>query len=421
MGTTGNWFEPYANAFGKIGTVFKSAGDAAKNAIGTILSNEGKVEESSLQKYYNAEEGRITQSYNDAEKLYGDIFASTKADLDASKKTSEQQNYVNYRKIVEKYLPEYLNSSGLYDVGSMSQPFLNAENNYISSAGAIQQNYDSNMRAAQNDYSLNMYNALTAKNNALSELERYKIGIEREDESQAKEEERLEQSQNEEKAAAKADELINYIVIGAGEYSGAYDYDALDNFETNYKEDLTYLQKNYPDYYSRVINYLNSVKNSSDYINSKEAETELKAEEERIKTLQDSVTNMTNEGFEIKEVKGTSNSNEVKITDSDKHVYTVEINREENSDDIKNAASNLADGTLFRFKDGLYIKHGEKVYSLKESYWDHLKDDYNILAGKTTREAVEAAKEAEAEATAAQQAEDPMVAYYRQKYAGLIN
>ena len=373
MGTTGNWFEPYANAFGKIGTVFKSAGDAAKNAIGTILSNEGKVEESSLQKYYNAEEGRITQSYNDAEKLYGDIFASTKADLDASKKTSEQQNYVNYRKIVEKYLPEYLNSSGLYDVGSMSQPFLDAENNYISSAGAIQQNYDSNMRAAQNDYSLNMYKAQTAKNNALSELERYKFGIEQEDELQAKEE-----------AAAKADELINYIVIGAGEYSGAYDYDALDNFETNYKEDLTYLQKNYPDYYSRVINYLNSVKNSSDYINSKEAETEQKAEEERIKTLQDSVTNMTNEGFEITKVKGTNQNNEVKITDSGGFEYTVEIQRAETSDDIKYAASNLADGTLFQLNHRLYIKYNDAIYSLKESGWDHLKYDYAVLAGLLT-------------------------------------
>lgn len=349
-----NWFDPYVKAFKSI-----------KNAIGSFLSNKEKETVTTadpLQKYYNNQVGTINQNYTDLKKYYGEVKSDTEEELKSSKATAQQQNYVNYRKLIDKYLPEYLNSSGLYDVGSMSQPFLDAENNYVSSAGEIQQNYDSNMRAAQNEYNKNILTALSDKNSALSELERYKFETEREDDLRAKE-------KSEENGAIKADELINYIDIGAGEYSGEYDYNVLDNFEKNYAEDLADLQKDYPDDYKKVINYLNAIRNSSGYVDSKEEKEKTDLEEEHNEALETDVTNLTDEGFYIEDVESvsTKSGKNLKISDKFDNVYTVQIKRKEMASDINAAASNLENGQFFQYKGEFYIKIADSVYSIEQT------------------------------------------------------
>ena len=149
-------------------------------------TTEDSEETYSLDNYINDQTEKINNNYTAETDIYNDQYESALADIEANEKAQEQQNYVNYRRLIERYLPEYLGSRGLRDAGSLSQAYIDAENNYLSRAGTISQNAEKSKRDAEGQHNLNMYNAIDKRDKGLSELDKLRY------ESEEKEEEEKE-------------------------------------------------------------------------------------------------------------------------------------------------------------------------------------------------------------------------------------
>lgn len=335
---------------------------------------------------------------------------NTVADLEASRKAAAQRNYINYRRMVDRYLPEYLNSSGLYDVGSMSQPFLDAENNFISSQGAIDQNYEASARAAQNDY-MERWRTVEAQRKADEEKAQEKADKDQLQKFNTLKDLLSDIATSGNKAAletfkddyadmynglndnykslldvslvsakdastyaettAAADKLSSYLDYAAQ----SENYEFISNFETEYKDEIEALPDNIK---GDLLGYLDVLRKDQVYLDYLEGEEEKARAEE----LQSKIINLADKGYSV--VGGndinTKDGKNFKISKDGKD-YKVQIRQKEESADLKTAAANIENGQAFLYGGQLYVKTSGGIYST-EKLWRWSGDGYHSSDGE---------------------------------------
>ena len=209
-------------------------------------------------------------------------YNSEMSAINSSQGALDRKNYLAYRRLVDMYLPEYLNSSGLYDAGSMAQAFLDAKNGYINKSEDISREYDAQRLKARNALNKSKADSLAAYNDEIKGIDDGYQGV--------------------------RDELMGYIEVAAssGEEAGTWDFDAIENFADTYASDLETLKEKRPDYYNQVARMLNAYVNSAAYQSAYEdkveadaAEAKTKAEQERIENIQANVINLADEGYTV--------------------------------------------------------------------------------------------------------------------------
>lgn len=323
------------------------ADNKKKKGIEIVSAPEGSLVDYGALKQ-NAEDTKAA-----AERLAASTYDARMSSIDNSQRKLEFKNYLAYRQLIQKYLPEYLNSSGLYDAGSMSQAFLDAKNGYINKSEDIAREYDAQRTEAGIALAQSKADAFDAYNDSIALI----------DEQQRTEED--------ERYRSIRDQLIGYLDLAAksGE-EDEWDFDALESFAETYATDLEALKEYNIEYYNTVGRALNTYLEMDSYKAAYEADQDAKAEQERVEDLQSKVVNLGNVGYTVVDGNNIKSDQGKKFEiskDGDK--YSVKISQKETADDLKDAASNIENEQLFMYDGKLYVKLSDGIYSIKAADW----------------------------------------------------
>ena len=330
----------------------------------------------------SAEEQRVQ-----AEALADSIYNSRMSSIDASQGALDRKNYLAYRRLIDMYLPEYLNSSGLYDAGSMSQAFLDAKNGYINKSEDIARTYDAQRSEAANVLAQSKADALGVYQGKIDKMyednfktltgflndiaasgntaaldsfkddyadmynglnDYYKSLI---DMSLASTKEAALYSE----ISASAEKLSTYLEYAAE--TGNYEF--INNFETKYKDEIESLPE---DFKGDLMGYLGVLKQEQEYLDY------LKGEEEKAKAeeLQSKVINLADKGYTV--VGGddinTGQKKNFNVSLLDGGEIVVEIRNRTDNQEIAVAASNVANGQLFAYMGNIFVKLSDGIFEV---------------------------------------------------------
>lgn len=322
-----------------------------------------------------------------AEALAESTYNSRILSIGDSQGALDRKNYLAYRRLVDMYLPEYLNSSGLYDAGSMSQAFLDAKNGYISKSEDIARTYDAQRTEAGIDLAKSKADALSV----------YQDKIDKKNEDDFKTltgflndivssgntaaldsfkdkyadmynglSDNYKSLIDASLASARDAALYSEVSASAGKLSSYLEYAAetgnyefINNFETKYKDEIDSLPE---DFKGDLMGYLGVLKQDQEYLDY------LKGEEEKAyaKDLQSKVVNLADKGYTV--VGGdninTGQKKNFNVSLLGGGEIVVEIRNKTDNQDIAVAASNVANGQLFAYMGNIFVKLSDGIFEV---------------------------------------------------------
>lgn len=264
-------------------------------------------------------------------------YSATQEQLERNKQSAQQRASVSLAKL-QKYLPHMIKQQGLQGLGVSQTAALRANNSYNTQMGTIDRDYNtaaSDLFANYADGKVALESAAASDRLAREQLDLQKYQIE----TQTKQTE-------EANAEAKALSVYNDIIgmIDNGDFKSSTELNAY--IDAN-RETLG-------DYADRLEIIAGT---RGEYID------EVAAEEEAAQASKTAVPT----GIKINSGdKNTGIGDNFSLVDTNGTKYRVEFGEEITDDTIKNAASGVANGIVFKYDGVLYVKKNNTVYKIQQ-------------------------------------------------------